>query len=291
MITRTAKASSGLLSQAADLIVENRIYLKETFPQCSNKTEVQSELKRSPEEWNLLFTDQLAALFTLHLSDTEAAIGKFLPSPSLPFDSLVPSLQQDLKRMKIGLLTLHVPEEMSEPLVKNGFEKRRILVKLHGPTVETKLMPILPLNSPKPRDLPILAKLMYDSYEKGSEPKLSSVASAERLLSGIMNGIHGPYAAEASLTSGATQNIVSACFITLPSPTEAHVAQLYTHPLYRARGLATTEVATGMNKLVKRGVQTLTVWLGEDNEIAGRLFAKLGFKLQQKLVEMVSRIQ
>lgn len=97
--------------------------------------------------------------------------------------------------------------------------------------------------------------------------------------------------AEASLTSGATQNIVSACFITLPSPTEAHVAQLYTHPLYRARGLATTEVATGMNKLVKRGVQTLTVWLGEDNEIAGRLFAKLGFKLQQKLVEMVSRIQ
>jgi len=291
MITRIAKASSDLLAQAADLIFENGAYLKENFPQCSNKTEVQSELKGSPEEWNLLLTDRLAALFTLRLVDTGAEVHKFLPSTLVSFDSLVPSLQNDLKRMKISFLTLHVAEDMSEALVKNGLEKRRTLVKLQGPITETKLMPILPLNSPNLRDLPILAKLMYDSYEKSSEPKLSSVASAERLLSGIMNGTHGPYVAEASLTSGATQNTVSACFITLRTPQEAHVTQLFTHPLYRARGLATTEVATAMNKLVKRGVQNLTVWLGEGNEIAGRLFAKLGFKPQQKLVELVTRIQ
>lgn len=291
MITRTAKASSDLLAQAADLIVENGAYLKKAFPQCSNKSEVISELKKSPEQWNVLFTDRPAAVFTLHVSDMDAVIGKFLPASSLSFDTLVPSLQHDLKRMKVGSLTIQVLQEMSEALTKNGFEKRRTLVKLMGPVIETKLMPILPLNSPTERNLPLLAKLMYESYEKSSESKLPSVASAEKLLRDIMHGSQGPYAAEASLISATLLNTVSACFITFSFPREAHVAQLFTHPLYRARGLATTEVATGMNKLVKRGVQALTVWLGESNEIAGRLFAKLGFKQERKLVEMVSTIQ
>jgi GNAT superfamily N-acetyltransferase len=291
MITRTAKASSELLAQTADLIVENGAYLKETFPQCSNKAEVTSELKKSHEQWNVLFTDRPAAVFTLHVSDMDAVVDKFLPASSLSFDTLVPSLQHDLKGMKVGSLTLHVLQEMSEPLMKNGFEKRRTLVKLVGSVIETKLMPILPLNSPTERDIPLLAKLMYESYEKSSEAKLPSVASAEKLLRDIMRDSQGPYAAEASLISATLLNTVSACFITLSSPREAHVAQLFTHPLYRARGLATTELATGMNKLAKRGVQTLTVWLGESNEIAGRLFGKLGFKQERKLVEMVSRIQ
>jgi len=86
-------------------------------------------------------------------------------------------------------------------------------------------------------------------------------------------------------------NIVSACFVTLNSPEEANVTQLFTHPLYRARGLATTEVATSMNKLLKRGVRTLMVWVTQNNDIAGRLFTKLGFKESHKLVEMAARIQ
>lgn len=291
MITPIAKASTDLLTQAADLILGSEPYLRETFPHCLNRTEAQQELRRPPEAWRLLFTNRLAALFTLHyLSDTEAAIDKFFPSPSITLDSLVPNLLHDLKRTKVNFLTIRISPEMSERLMKNGFEKRRDLVKLQGPIVETELMPILPLNNPNPRDLPALAKLMHDSYEKGSESKLPSAASAERLLSGIMNGAYGSYAADASLITGTTQNIVSACFITLPSPKKAHVEQLFTHPLYRARGLATTEVATGMNRLAERGVQALSVWVGEDNETGRRLFGKLGFKQQQKSVEMASRI-
>jgi GNAT superfamily N-acetyltransferase len=290
MITRTAKASSDIWNQAADRIIENDAYLKEAFPQCSNKAEVISELKKSPKQWNVLFTDRPAAVFTLHVSDMGAVVDDFLPSSSLLFDTLVPSLQHDLKGMKVSSLTLHILQEMGEALMKNGFEKQRTLVKLVGQVIETKLMPILPLDNPTERDIPPLATLMCESYEKSSESKLPSVASAEKLLRDIMHGSQGPYAAEASLISAA-QNVVSACFITLRSPREAQVAQLFTHPLYRARGLATTEVATGMNKLVKRGVQTLTVWLGESNEIAVRLFAKLGFKQERKLLEMVSRIR
>jgi hypothetical protein len=291
MITRTTGASSELLIQAADLVVGSEDFLMEAFPRCSNRAEVQSELKRSPEQWSLLVTSELSALFTLHLSDAEAKIGKLLVSPSTTIEALVPDLLLDLKRMKIGFITIRTPMEMSRGLLKIGFEKQRNLVKLHGPIVETQLMPILPLKKPSARDLPVLAKLMYDSYEKSVEPKLPSIASAEKLLRGIMSGTNGPYVADASLISGTRQNTVSACFITLSSPREAHVEQLFTHSLYRARGLATTEVATAMNKLDKLGIQALTVWLGEDNETGGRLFGKLGFKQQRRLAEMVSKIQ
>jgi len=291
MITRTSKASSDILGQTVEFIVENGAYMKEAFPQCSNKEELVSGLRKTPEQWSILHTDRPVALFLLQLSDVNAVVDKFYPAPSISYESLVPNLRLDLKKAKIQSLMLRVPEEMVEALEKNGFERRRFIVKFVGPVIETKLMPILPLVSPTERDIPALAKLMHESYEKGAESRLLAVSSAERKLHEIMSGLHGAYAAEASLISGTTLNVVSACFVTLSSPREALVAELFTHPLYRARGLATTEVATAMNRLLKRGVQTLTVRFGENNEIAGRLFAKLGFKQERKLAEMVTIIQ
>lgn len=291
MITRTSKASSDILGQTVEFIVENGAYMKEAFPQCSNKEELVSELRKTPEQWSILHTDRPVALFLLQLSDVNAVVDKFYPAPSISYESLVPNLRLDLKKAKIQSLMLRVPEEMVDALEKNGFERRRFIVKFVGPVIETKLMPILPLVSPTERDIPALAKLMHESYEKGAESRLLAVSSAERKLHEIMSGLHGAYAAEASLISGTTLNVVSACFVTLSSPREALVAELFTHPLYRARGLATTELATAMNRLLKRGVQTLTVRFGENNEIAGRLFAKLGFKQERKLAEMVTIIQ
>lgn len=265
--------------------------MKEAFPQCSNKAELLIELRKNPEQWNILYTDRPVALFTLQLADMDAVVDKFYPAPPISYESFASNLRLDLKKAKIQSLTLRVPEEMVEALEKNGFEKRRLIAKFVGPVLETKLMPMLPLVSPTERDIPALAKLMHESYEKGAEPRLPAVSFAERKLHEIMSGLHGVYAAEASLISGRTLNVVSACFVTLSSPREAMVAELFTHPLYRARGLATTEVATAMNRLFKRGVQTLTVRFSENNEIAGRLFAKLGFKQKRKLAEMVTAIQ
>lgn len=291
MITRISKASSDLLGQTAEFIVENGAYMKEAFSQCSNKAELLSELRKNPEQWNILHTDRPIALFSLQLSDADAVVDRFYPAPSISYESLVPNLRVDLKKAKIQSLTLRVPEEMVEALEKVGFEKRRFIVKFVGQVIETKLMPILPLVSPTERDIPTLAKLMHESYEKSAEEKLPSVSFAERRLHEIMSGLHGVYMAEASLISATTLNMVSACFVTLSSPREALVAELFTHPLYRARSLATTEVATSMNRLLKRGVRTLAVRFNENNEIAGRLFVKLGFKQERKLAEMVTVIQ
>lgn len=279
------------MGQTAEFILENGVYLKEAFPQCSNKTELLSELRKTPEQWNILHTDRPVALFTLQLSGAHAFVDKIYPAPPISYESFASNLRLDLKKAKIQSLTLQVPEDMVEALEKNGFEKRRYIVKFVRPVIETKLMPILPLVSPTERDIPALAKLMHESYEKSAESKLPAVSSAERRLHEIMRGLHGAYATEASLVSRTTLNVVSACFVTLTSPREAVVAELFTHPLYRARGLATTEVATAMNRLLKRGVQTLTVRFGESNEIAVRLFVKLGFKQESKLAEMVTVIQ
>jgi GNAT superfamily N-acetyltransferase len=291
MITRTSKASSDILGQTAEFILENGAYMKEAFPQCSNKAELLSELRKTPEQWNILHTDRPVALFTLQVSDLDAVIDKFYSVPPISYESFVSNLRLDLKKAKIQSLTLRVPEEMVEALEKNEFEKRRFIIKFVGQVIETKLMPILPLLSPTERGIPALAKLMHESYEKGAEERLPAVSFAERRLRDIISGLHGVYAAEASLISGTTLNLVSACFVTLSSPREAQVAELFTHPLYRARGLATIEVATAMNRLLKRGVQTLTVRFSENNEIARRLFAKLDFKQESKLAEMVTVIQ
>ncbi len=290
MITRITKAPSSTLGQVASFVLDNVTYLKETFPECSDREKLLAELRNSHEPWSFLSIDEPAALFRLHLSDSNAILDKFLSSPPLPFETLIRSLKSDLERMKVESLVLQVPEEMTEPLTKNGFQKLRTLMRLSGPVVETNLMPILPLNNPTKKDIPVLAKLMHETYEKSSEGKLLNLASAENLLRDIMTGTHGPYVAEASLMSGTTQNVVSACLVTLSSPREADVTQLFTHPLYRARGLATKEVATSMNKLAKRDVRTLTVWIDETNEVARRLFNKLGFKQDRKLAEMRTSI-
>ena len=291
MITRTSKASADALGQTAEFVVENEAFMKESFPQCSNKEELVSELRKHHGQWNILYTDRPAALFLLQHSDVNAVVDKFCLASSTSYESLVLNLRLDLKKARIQTLALRIPEEMAGTLEKNGFERRRFVIKFARPVIETKLMPILPLVSPTQRDISALARLMHESYEKSTESSPPAISSAERKLHEIMSGTYGIYAAEASLVSGTTLNMVSACFVALSSPGEAVVAELFTHPLYRARGLATTEVATAMNRLSKRGVQTLTVRFSENNEIAKRLFAKLGFKQESKLAEMVTVIQ
>jgi predicted GNAT family acetyltransferase len=67
---------------------------------------------------------------------------------------------------------------------------------------------------------------------------------------------------------------------------------VFTHPLYRARGLATAEISSAMNRLVNegKGVSRLTVLKPETNDVVKRLLDKMGFAQDRKLVEMSSRI-
>ena len=84
---------------------------------------------------------------------------------------------------------------------------------------------------------------------------------------------------------------MSACFVTIESTTVARVAEMFTHPLYRARGLATTEIASSMNKLIKRGFSKMTAWVPANDDVTRRLFGKLGFKEDGKLAELTHALR
>jgi len=291
MISRTKKASKDVLAKVATMLQQNETFRKQAFPECSTNEQLQTELKTSSKEWNVLITDESLALFTIRRSDKTATLDNLLVPTASNYVAVASSFRNEFKAAKVDFLTLRVPESLTDALTSNGFEKRRSLIRLTGPVVETKLMPILPLNNPTVRDLPLLAKLMYDSYEKALEPKLPTIANAEGELRQILAGTYGDYLAEASFMSGASQNVVSACFVTLSSKEEARIVELFTHPLYRARGLATIEVVMSMNALTKLAVKRLTVVVGEKNDVSLRMFAKLGFNQDQKLVEMVLRLR
>jgi hypothetical protein len=46
-----------------------------------------------------------------------------------------------------------------------------------------------------------------------------------------------------------------------------------------------------MNRLLKRGFSTLSVWVVDADLVARRLFGKLGFREDRKLIQMDMRIR
>lgn len=288
---KLSRTSQDNLRRAAEMVLSSASYAADVFPQQSRPDTLISELKESPESWNVILVQDPAAFFRLHLIADEAVIDRLLISGRAPPDAVIRGLRQDLEKMKIKSLTIDVPQDIAQHLTKDGFQTLGPKLRLSGPIVETKLMPILPLTNPRDEDIPGLANLMHESFQKSNERKPPNSVSAEKLLKNITDGALGRYLPDVSLISGTTTgNVVSACFVTLSSPQEANVTQLFTHPLYRARGLASTEVATSMNRLAKTNVQKLTVWIRASNEIAKRLFSKLGFRQDRELTEMRSDI-
>jgi hypothetical protein len=289
MITRAKKASKDQLTKVATIVQENETFWRQTFPECSTTEQLQAVLKSSSQEWNVLITDEPVALFTLHRSSKSATLDNLLVASTPDYAAVARALRDEFKADRVESLTLQVPEFLVDALTSNEFEKSRSLIRLSGPVAETKVMPVLALTNPTVRDLSLLSKLMYDSYEKGLEPKLPTIGEADATLRQIFAGTYGDYVAEASFMSSSSLNTVSACFVTLTSKEEARIAALFTHPLYRARGFATIEVAMSMNRLTKLTVKRLAVFVGERNDVSLRMFAKLGFKQDQKLVEMILR--
>jgi predicted GNAT family acetyltransferase len=128
--------------------------------------------------------------------------------------------------------------------------------------------------------------LLYEAYKGSLAKRFSSIEMVESSLRETMQGLHGTYLAAASFVSGALPNIVSACLITLDEANVANVIELFTHPLYRARGLATTELAAGMNWLIKNKVERLRAEIQSSDDVSRRLFAKIGLKENSQLVDL-----
>jgi len=262
--------------------------MDEAFPD-SSSTELGRALSSLGKSWYVLTSERPIALFKGALTGPTANVSRMCYDSGTSFESLIANLCEDLRRMKITNLHVGVPTDRTDLFLSRGFERAEILVRFSRAPIESKMMPILPLMNLTEKEIPILSKLMYDAYAKTSGA-YSDAQSAENVIRNIMSE---GYISGASFASGAFPNLVSACLVTRVYPSEANVSQVFTHPLYRARGLATTEVASAMNRLVneERGITRLTVWSPEANDVMKRLLDKMGFVHDRKLVEMTSRLE
>ena len=286
MITKISKATSEALDQVSSFVIEDQEYMKENFPQCKSKEEVTEVLNKAGDNWNIFVADRPIALCSLQLNGPEATLERFCIENPTALQASIPFLQSDLRHMRVASSVVIVSERQEKAFSVGGYQKTDTLVTFAKTISETQLMPILPMSNLSEKDIPTIAKLMLESYANNKE-KFQEPKSAEAYLRSIMKGTSGTFLSDASFISGAQGNLVSACFVASDMPKVARVVQLFTHPLYRARGLATTELVTGMNRLRKLGVLTLTALIPQSNEVAVRLFTKLEFDRGNAVVEMV----
>jgi RimJ/RimL family protein N-acetyltransferase len=290
MITRVGKCSPDVIESVVRFVLQDREFMDQTFPH-STGTEASRAIASLRNSWYVLTSERPNALFKAEISEPTANISKLCYDGSTSFEAVIANLREDLRRMRITTLHVSVPPDQTDFFLSTGFEKRAVQVRLSRAPIETEMMPILPLMNPTEKEIPTLSKLMYEAYAK-TKDAYSDTQSTESVIRNIMSGDAGGYIPGASFASGAFPNLVSACLLTRASPAEANVSQVFTHPLYRARGLATTEIAFAMNRLVKeeKGVTRLTILSPETNDVMKRLLDKMGFTQDGTLVEMTSRI-
>jgi GNAT superfamily N-acetyltransferase len=292
VITPISKTNSSVLHTVSQFIFENRANLNDALPECGDLREVAEALQGSQAQWSILQTNRPLALFNLQTTDTRVELERFCLLDQSSLREAVTALLGDLAGTKFRSLTMNVQEELVDPLASLGFKSGGGLLRFSRQITETVLMPILPLTNLDQRDLSTLAELMLTSYDTSTNREFNDTTSAEKYLQDIMAGWRGDFIDEASFISSTpgTRNVVSACLVTSPIPKEATIVELFTHPLYRARGLATTEIASAMNRLAKRGFHTVTAWLPEGHEIMYRLLMKLGLKQDRKLIHVMREI-
>ena len=288
MLVKASKSSADVLQNAAILVYKRENLRNECFPFCSDPTEIGKALAAS-DSWFVLADKGPIAVMRLETSDRTTTVAQLCRNDEASLESIVTGLRRGLHEMKIGNFVLRVAPAQADQYAALGFTRGHTYHRFSRIPAQSNMMPILPLVNVTQRELPLLSELMHAAYARTSNAP-SDVQSAEGLLRAIMSGAKGEYLPNASFASGAIPNLVSACLLTVESPGEAKIEQLFTHPLYRARGLATTEIAASMNRLESAGVQNLTSWSQEGNDVVRRLLTKMGFQQDRTVVEMAAAI-
>jgi hypothetical protein len=118
------------------------------------------------------------------------------------FEAVIATLREDLRRMRITDFQVDAPPGQTDSFLSKGFETHAVLVRFSRAPIETKMMPILPLMNPTEKEIPTLAKLMYEAYAK-TKSAYSDAQSTESVIRNIMSGNLGDYISGASFASGA----------------------------------------------------------------------------------------
>jgi len=260
------------LTQAAALVYSNRHYCQHFFPRCDTVERVKDILRTLDQEWHVIDDKTISAVFTLETLRALTKIDRLCINASL-----VKEVASELANLpRTTQTTISAPLELISDLSKSGFESQGIEVKLSRVPHESRTMQLLPLSSPSEKDIPELSRAMYEAYLESRWSKYPDAAATERRLRSLISEKNSDHLQDCSFMSKAGDKIVSACLI-MGDYTGAAVSELFTHPLYRARGLATTELTACANSLALAKIPLLRVSVAAENEVLIRLLSKLGF--------------
>jgi len=283
VIKRISQLTREEIVQSATLVVSNRAFCQHFFPGCETNEQVSDILSTACREWRVIVRDVgLIALFSLATSRTLNKCDRVCIKPSS-----VDAVASEMSNLSPETLTIILaPPELEKTLSNFGFEQSGLEVKLSKKPQESRTMQLLPLSNPVEKDIPELSRLMSVAYACSN--KYPDATVAEMTLRGIISEKQA-FLQSSSFISRAGDKIVSACLAT-EEYGGAVVSELFTDPLYRARGLATTELMMCMNMLARTRIPLLRVAVEEKNEVTIRLLLKLGFAEDLRMTIMVRKI-
>ncbi len=288
MIIPVGRASQTELELAATIALEDKS-LYDAFIDCQSKSDTIEALTGSKIPWHILTTDRPIALFALHTNHQSVVVDQLVFSRSERPDQALIILRDELVGKGAETIVIPLVEEAKQNLPKEGFQIHDTLIKFSTKPTVTEFMPILPLTNPSESHVTELTALMNEAYRSKQDSRIPQQSQFENVVRDVFDGRYGTYLRDCSHSSGMQGKTVSACLVTRVSEKRARIVQMFTHPLYRARGLATSEIAMAMNKMANRGISALTAYVPEANVVAVRLFRKLGFAEVQRIVRLSTR--
>ena len=176
MVTKIAKLSQQASDQASNVDPRNLMFVEDWFPQQSDKKEVTKIIMDPRNAWYTLISDHPLAIFKLNIREKRANIHRFCPAKDNAgsFQNTISALRDDLQKMGAAEIEIRVPKDIADQFVMNGFKKTGDLVRVSGPPIEMRMMPILRLTNPTQREIHDLSKLLYESTralsQRGSPP-------------------------------------------------------------------------------------------------------------------------
>jgi hypothetical protein len=169
MITKISKATPEMIDQVSGFVFRDQDYMTENFPQSTSREEITKSLGKAAANWYVLAVDHPVALFSLQLAGSEARLERLCIEKTSTLPTLITHLQSDIGNLRVTSSVVIVREGDQPAFAEVGFRKTNSLVAFAKTVLETQLMPMLPMSNPTERDIPILARLLFESYANGIE--------------------------------------------------------------------------------------------------------------------------
>lgn len=134
----------------------------------------------------------------------------------------------------------------------------------------------LPIRCVRRGDEEDLSSLMFSAYRGSVDDDGESLSDAEQSVHSTLNGEHGDFLDDCSFVALDAAYPVAVTLVTMLHG-QPLLAQVYTDPTWKRRGLARALIKLSMNALAARSETELSLVVTSGNDPAERLYESLGF--------------